>query len=101
MNHHLTRAHSAELAAQIRNTRPGMAHWSGTGPVGTACSGCAFFGYEAPRRNDHGDTVGAVRKSQSCRRFFQLTGTHGPPLPPFTPSCRHFQGKPNPRASRR
>jgi hypothetical protein len=98
---HLTSAYPPQLEVQIRNTPSGMAHWSGSGPAGTACGGCVFYGYESPRHNVHGDTVGTIKKPQSCRRFYQLTGAHGEPLPPSTPSCRHFQAKPNSRASRR
>jgi hypothetical protein len=42
---YLTPGYAPELAAQIRKTRPGQAHWASTGPVGATCGECVHLGY--------------------------------------------------------
>jgi hypothetical protein len=65
------------LKRLIEATPSGMAHWSGTGPPGTVCEQCSFYGYGAyPNR---------------CYRKFLMDGRHGARLPISTPSCLHFQ----------
>jgi hypothetical protein len=80
-----------ELDRLVKQTLPGMAHWAGTGPAGTTCEQCRFFGYSAPLRNGLGETVSAIKKDKCCHRYFRLMKQHGKPLLPQTPSCRHFE----------
>ena len=69
----------------IEATPSGMAYWSGTGPVGTVCEQCSFYGYD-------------IQYPNSCHRYFLLTTQHGAPLPISTPSCLRFQPRwPGPR----
>jgi hypothetical protein len=82
-----------ELDRLVKQTPPGMAHWSTTGPDGTTCEQCKHFGYSVPLRNGHGEAVGTKTHPKSCRRFFELMHRHGKPLQPSTPSCRHFETK--------
>jgi hypothetical protein len=65
------------LKRLIEATPSGTADWSGTGPPGTVCEQCSFFGY---------DTY-----PHSCYRYFVTRWQHGPPLPEATPSCQHFR----------
>ena len=62
----------------VEATPSGMPHWSGTGPPGTVCEQCSFYGY-------------GMQHPNSCHRYFLLTRQHGAPLPISTPSCQHFQ----------
>jgi hypothetical protein len=87
---HLTAGHTPELAAQMRATRPGQAHWAGTGPAGKTCGQCSHLGYWEQVRNSTGDTVYS-RHRTGCAKFFQLTGKHGAVIPPAAGACRHFQ----------
>jgi hypothetical protein len=80
-----------ELDKRVKATPPGMAHWAGTGPDGATCGQCRHYGYDTPLRNAHDNVIGTVEKLNSCRRFFELMRRHGKPLPPLTPSCRHFR----------
>jgi hypothetical protein len=61
----------------VEATPSGMPHWSGTGPPGTVCGQCSFYGYWMQYPN-------------SCYRYFLMMKHHGNPLPISTPSCQHF-----------
>ena len=87
---HLTAGYSPELTTQIRRSREGQAHFAGTGPFAATCGECAFLGYWKQVRNASGDTVKSQRTG-GCEKFFQLTGKHGPVVPPRTEACRYFQ----------
>jgi hypothetical protein len=87
---HLTAGYSPEFTAQIRQSRPGMAHFAATGPFGATCGGCVFLGYWRQRRNGYGEIVKTERVG-GCEKFHQLTGKHGPVVPPRTEACRYFQ----------
>src|SRR5262249_16114502 len=77
---HLTQGHDPALAAQIAKTRPGMAHWSGSGPLGRTCAGCAHLGHLRQARNAYGVAV-ATEPRRVWARFLELTGRHGPIVP--------------------
>jgi hypothetical protein len=64
----------------VEATPSGMAYWSGTGPVGTVCEQCSFYGYD-------------IQYPNSCHRYFLLTTQHGAPLPIPTPSCSFFKAR--------
>ena len=66
------------LKRLIEATPSGMAYWANTGPPGTVCEQCSFFGY-------------ATQYPYSCYRYFEVFRDHGPPLPVGTPSCEHFR----------
>jgi hypothetical protein len=87
---YLTTGYSPELAAQMRATKPGQAHWAGTGPSGKTCGDCAHLGYWKQRHNASGDLVKNER-TNGCQRYFQLTGVHGPVVPATAGACRHFE----------
>ena len=88
-NPFLTTGHSPELAAQIRQSRPGMAHFAATGPFGATCGECAYLGYWRQRRSGNGEIVNTERTG-GCEKFHELTGKHGAVVPPGTEACRHF-----------
>jgi hypothetical protein len=66
------------LKRLIEATPSGMAYWSGTGPPGTVCEQCSFYGYGTQHRN-------------SCYRYYEAKMEHGAAFPAETPSCKHFQ----------
>jgi hypothetical protein len=62
------------------NALPGMAYFSGSGPQGKTCGGCAFRGYQRDGKYHGG-----------CRRYRQLAGHDGPAVKKTYPACREFQ----------
>jgi len=60
----------------IEATPLGMPRLAGTGPPGTACEQCCFYGYGA--------------HPNSCFRYYLLMEKIGAAFPAETPSCRHF-----------
>jgi hypothetical protein len=68
---------AAELKRLIDATPPGMAHWSATGPPGTVCEQCSFYGFHMQHPN-------------SCYRYYLRVSEHGAAFPAETPSCKHF-----------
>jgi hypothetical protein len=60
-----------------KTTPSGMADWSGTGPSGTVCEQCSFYGY-------------GMQHPNSCYRYYVVKVEHGAALPAETPSCQHF-----------
>jgi hypothetical protein len=89
-NAYLTAGYDPVLSAQIAKTKPGMAHWAGSGPFGRTCADCAYFGYWRQVQNAAGNTV-ATKRYHGCGKFFALTGRHGPIVPKRTEACRYFQ----------
>jgi hypothetical protein len=86
----LTQGHSDQLTQQIRTTRPGMAHFAGSGPLNATCGQCVFLGYFEQVRDAAGNMV-IAKTRMGCKKYFQLTQQHGPPVPPNTAACRHFE----------
>jgi hypothetical protein len=86
---YLTKGYSDIVEHQIRATRPGMAHFANTGPFGTVCGECAYWGYFKTRRTTAGDAV-KTKHVSACAKYRELTNKHGPVVPANTPSCRHF-----------
>ena len=87
---HLTSGYAPELTAQIRQTRPGQAHFANSGPFGATCGECVHLGYWKQARNAAGEIVNTTRV-KGCAKFHALTGKHGPALPPGTPACKYFE----------
>ena len=75
-----------ELEQQVRCTPAGMAHWSGTGPIGATCKQCAHYG-------DIASDDGRTRRNR-CAKYRALTGSIGGVVPGDTPACRHFLVRP-------
>lgn len=82
MNEHLTEPNPA-LAALVKATIPGMAHWAGTGPRGKTCGECEFL---------VSISVG-VGRSTRCEKYQQMmNGKVGSKkIPEVTPSCKYFE----------
>jgi hypothetical protein len=89
----LTQGHSDILEYQIRSSRPGMAHFANTGPLGRTCAECQHFGYYQQRRDAAGNPTGATFRRNGCEKFHELTGKHGPAVPPSAAACKYFQPK--------
>lgn len=89
----LTQGYDAILARQISLSRPGMAHFAATGPFGTKCGGCAFYGYWRQIRNAAGNVVNTKFRKGACGKYYELTHQHGPAVPADTESCRYLTAK--------
>src|SRR5215472_19043399 len=68
---------AARLKRLIDATPSGMAYLSGTGPPGTVCEQCSFYGFHMQHPN-------------SCYRYYLMVSEHGAAFPAETPSCKHF-----------
>lgn len=64
--------------ASLSSTVVGMAHFAGTGPVGTNCGGCAFW------------AIPDGKKKPICEKYAQLTGSAGKTIPSTCASCRYY-----------
>jgi hypothetical protein len=89
------------ITDEQRRTVPGMAFWAGTGPAGTVCGYCRFWGYKRTVLNragypektfdKRGRQLEKTINSRGCKRFYELTKTHGPGIDKFSPSCKYFE----------
>ena len=76
---YLTVGYSPEIAEQIRQSHPGMAHFARTGPINTVCDGCIF----------HNDLfVGGPNKARRRRHPGCLP--RSAPTKPDTPTVLDF-----------
>lgn len=100
----LTRAHDPKTAALIEASRPGMAHFAGTGPEGRTCRECIHWSRKW-KDIDHDESIKSgdfkrdfgVLKPRRCRKFWRMTNhQRGKGLPHGTASCRHFDENPDP-----
>jgi hypothetical protein len=87
---HLTEP-NPELAALVRNTSAGMAHWAGTGPAGKTCGECDFFVHV---EIDLGT-------STRCDKYRQMmNGKRGTErIPENTQACKYFEQACDPPAA--
>jgi hypothetical protein len=80
---------SSNLTGERRIAAPGMAGFSGEGPLGAHCSDCLFFDRASKRR----------RKGvlwARCHRYTQLMGGQsGPAFPSNMAACKYFELAPN------
>jgi len=95
-NSHLTPGYDPILERQIARSVPGQAHFAASGPFGTTCAECSYYGYWRQRKNAAGDEIKPNFRKTACGKYFQLTKKHGPPFPANTESCRHFVRKDGP-----
>jgi hypothetical protein len=74
-----------ELAALVKATPPGMAHWAGTGPTEKVCRDCAAW-----------VLVGRVRL---CEKYKRMMGKDEwetkKVIPSDTAACKYFEPKPD------
>ena len=85
----LTTGHDPETVRSIALTVDGMAHFSGTGPLGATCGECAFYGCRARIVKRDGTARLSFRRN-ACAKFFALTGKYGPSVPEKMEAYRHF-----------
>jgi hypothetical protein len=62
MKTHLTSI-NPEFERQVARTRPGMAHFAGTGPFAVTCGDCVSWSYWRQIRNASGDLVRTSKSS--------------------------------------
>ena len=82
-----------DFESKRRQTSPGMAHFSGTGPAGKTCRECAAWtgcgkedGYFA-RKGRHGGII----KPRPCAQYRALMqGDVGPGVPHDSRACKYF-----------
>jgi len=93
MTPHLTEV-NPKLDRMIKQTPPGMMHWSGScaDPAAT-CEGCRHYGFEIATRNFPGNVLTVRKYSTRCALYQKYTGTVGNSLPRTTPACKYFEAK--------
>lgn len=81
---HLTNPHGDLIAKSVI----GMAHFAGTGPAGSTCRACAYWGCGKTFKRDE---VGELCPRR-CKKFSELlaVATCATGVPHDTPSCRHY-----------
>jgi hypothetical protein len=77
-DHHLTRDKWSELAA---GTMPGMAYFSGTGPLGATCGECSHCALAEKTRIPH------------CAKATQMRGKKSTPIRKSIAACKYFENK--------
>jgi len=82
-------------------SEPGMAHFAGTGPRGKTCGHCTYWGYSKEsgrgRENKETDEIYKPMKShKGCKKYFLITGKHGPAIKAALLSCKYFEEIPKP-----
>lgn len=82
------------------DVRPGMAHYTRTGPDGATCGSCIHRGYHRAGKNKFNERTGLIEETQrrtlGCREFLRLSGRHGPVVDKDWRACKYFEAKPQP-----
>lgn len=83
------------ISVEHAQSEPGMAHFAGSGPPGKRCAECVFWGYKKlgkPRFNQKTqEEFEPMQAHDGCRKFFELTGRHGPTIKPDLLACKYFK----------
>jgi hypothetical protein len=99
----LTRAHNPRTSAMIEASRPGMAHFAGTGPEGRSCRECIHWSRKW-KDIEHDESIKSgefkyahgVLMPRRCRKFWRMMNRQrGKSLPHRMASCRHFSENPD------
>lgn len=84
---HLTEPHDERMARLMRQTKPGQAHWAGTGPEGKRCHGCANWKPDGAT----GYTAKGDLRAGRCAQFRRMTGKQGAAFSHWQLACRFFE----------
>lgn len=89
---HLTEPDLA-FAQRRKETFPGMAFWSGTGPDNQTCRNCALWQFD-------GYMAGSgLLKDSICTKYKSLMcGAAGPRIPHYAKTCKYFTETTEPRS---
>ena len=79
-----------KLEAQQRQTAPGMAHWSGSGPKDKTCRECVFWQFE--RFYSQSGKHGGAPMPANCKKYTNLmNGKRGNKVPHHKLACKYFE----------
>lgn len=81
----LKNAHDDRINELRRQTPPGMAHWSGTGPEGTTCITCSYAAF-----NGYNPGYQGTLKKINCKKYKELVKKTGDRFDPYVKSCRFY-----------
>lgn len=87
---HLTEPHDARMARLMRQSKPGQAHWAGTGPEGKRCHHCIHWKPEGST----GYTAKGDLKPGRCGQYRKMMGKSGPAFSHTQLACRFFEQAP-------
>lgn len=90
MTEHLTQIFDNVAERGWRNTPPGMAHWTGTGPERTRCFQCRYCMTNGRFAGSNKSRANSL-KPIHCRKYKALMRQKGPAFEAITPSCKHFE----------
>ncbi len=97
MQQHMTSIYDDISEKGIRETPPGMAHWTGTGPKGKVCRECVHYVSDARYSANSPGHAKNQLKPGWCKKTKELQGgMKGPVFPTESKACRHFEESPNP-----
>lgn len=86
----LTRPQGEEQAVREERTVHGMAFWASTGPFGTTCRQCRFWGWSKGFKRDEEGRL-EPRRCANYKRFSH--GRNGDGVPAETASCKYFEAR--------
>ena len=72
-----------EVELKWRATRPGMAHFAGTGPAETTCEDCHCLNLTSGKSNNG-----------RCLKYEEITKRRGPSVDKWALACRYFARRP-------
>ena len=79
------------------DVRPGMAHYTGTGPLGSTCGTCRHRGYYRKGKDKFNERTQMIESKQvrtmGCREFLRLTHRHGPPVHKDWAACKFWEAR--------
>lgn len=93
LQHRTTGSHMTRLPG-VRDSSevlPGMAHYAGEGPPGATCGDCCHRSYYRKTKDDE------IFRSGGCKKFHELSGSHGPPVERHWAACKYFHPMPDKR----
>lgn len=78
--------------------KPGMAFYTGTGPIGATCGTCHYRGYWRPTKDKVNSRTNLIEerqfKTMACKKFRELSGRHGLPVKEGWAACKYWERKP-------
>lgn len=79
------------------DVRPGMASYFGTGPLGSTCGNCRFYGYYKAGKDKVNPRTQLFESRQvktlGCKMYATLTHSHGPAVNKDWAACKYWEAK--------
>lgn len=86
----LTQMFDEQSERGIRDTKPGMAFWVGSGPSGKTCRGCKSFNSEDTYASGY---RAGTPKPVPCAKYTHMMGRKGPKIQHDYRACKYFEAR--------